>query len=534
MAVEASLRVWRFDRFRLDLARGALFHEDGAEIPLRPKALALLRHLVENAGRLVDRDEIMRVVWPGVIVTEDSIAQCVKQIRQALGDDEMRLLRTLPRRGFLFASETATAEARGPAPAPTPPGAAPLGPAPLAPAPAADRPTLVVLPFANMTADPEQEYFADGITEELTTALSHLRWFSVIARNSAFTYKGRAGVDVRQVGRELGAGYALEGSVRRAGGTVRITAQLCEAATGRHVWAERFDGDIADVFGLQDRVTEAVACAIEPSLREAEVERIRTKPTESLTAYDLYLRALPHRFATREGNEEAMRLLRCAIAIDPGFAAAKGALAGQFVLRVTQGWAAEGEREEGVRHAREVVEGRGGAEDPSVLAWAAHALAFLGRDYEGGLAASNRAVRLAPNSGLVLYLGGWNRLYVGDWRTAVAWIERAVRLSPVDPGMSYFTAALGAAQFVGEQYEEALEWLRRAIHDHPGYLVAHRLLAAGLAQLDRLEEAREAVRVLLRDAAPGYTLAAAAAHNAFRGLARERFLDGLRRAGLPE
>jgi adenylate cyclase len=392
---------------------------------------------------------------------------------------------------------------------------------------------LVVLPFANRTGDPEQEYFADGVTEDLTTALSHLRWFSVIARNSAFTYRGCA-VDVRQVGRELGVGYVLEGSVRRAGGQVRITAQLCEAGTGSHVWAQRFDGDLADIFALQDRVTEAVACAIEPSLREAEVERIRTRPTESLTAYDLYLRALPHRFATREANDEALRLLRRAITLDPGFAAAKGALAGQFVLRVTQGWAAEGDAEEGVRYAREVVEGRGGAEDPSVLAWAGHALAFLGRDYEGGLAASNRAVRLAPNSGLVLYLGGWSHLYIGDWRTAVAWIERAIRLSPVDPSMSYFTAALGAAHFVGEQYEEAVEWLRHAIRDHSGYLVAHRLLAASLTQLGRLEEAREAVRALLREAAPGYTLTAAAAHNAFRGPARERFLDGLLRAGLPE
>ena len=157
---------------------------------------------------------------------------------------------------------------------------------------------VVVLPFANMTGDPEQEYFADGITEDLTTALSHLRWFSVISRNSAFTYKGRA-VDVRQVGRELGVGYVLEGSVRKAGGRVRITAQLCEAATGRHIWAERFDGELADVFDLQDRVTEAVVGAIEPNLRLAEVERARARPTESLGAYDLYLRALPQRYATR-------------------------------------------------------------------------------------------------------------------------------------------------------------------------------------------------------------------------------------------
>src|SRR3712207_5214 len=197
---------------------------------------------------------------------------------------------------------------------------------------------VVVLPFANMTGDPGQEYFADGVTEDLTTALSHLRWFAVISRSSAFTYKGRA-VDVRQVGRELGVGYVLEGSVRKAGGRVRITAQLCEAETGRHVWAERFDGDLADIFELQDRVTEAVVGAIEPSLRLAEVERVRSRPAESLTAYDLYLRALPQRFLTREGNDEALRLLRRAIALDPGFVAAKGALAGLHTIRFAQGWA---------------------------------------------------------------------------------------------------------------------------------------------------------------------------------------------------
>jgi adenylate cyclase len=177
--------------------------------------------------------------------------------------------------------------------------------------------------------------------------------------------------------------------------------------------------------------------------------------------------------------------------------------------------------------------GAGVTDDPTALAWAAHALAFLGRDYEGGLAASNRAVRLAPNSGPVLYLGAWSRLYVGDWRTAVAWTERAIRLSPVDPGMSYFTAALGAAYFVGERYEEAVEWARRAIHDHPGYLVALRLLAVGLARLGRLEEAHAAIPALLA-AAPGYTVAAADAHCALRGPTRERYLDGLRQAGLPE
>ena len=538
MDADAALPVCRFEGFTLGLARGLLLAADGAEIARRPKALALLRYLVEHPGRLIDRDELMQAVWPGVFVTDDSVTQCVKEVRRALDDAEQRLLRTLPRRGYMWAAEVSRAAGAAAATAPAPVPALPAAPAggdamgALPPQPPANRPMMVVLPFANMTGYPEQEYFADGITEDVTTALSHLRWFSVISRNSAFTYKGRA-VDVRQVGRELGVGYVLEGSVRKAGGRVRIGAQLCEVETGRQVWAERFDGDLADIFELQDRVTEAVAGAIEPSLRHAEVERIRARPTESLTAYDLYLRALPpQRLAAREGNDEALRLLRRAVALDPGFVAAKGALAGVVAFRFTQNWATQDDIDEAVRCARDVVES-GGEGDPSALAWSAHALAFLARDREAGVAAADRALALAPNSAIVLFLGGWNRLYVDDWRTASAQMERAMRLSPVDPAKFYYAAALGAAHFVGERYEEAAEWERRALRDRPTYLVAHRLLAASLVQLGRPEGAREAVGALLA-VAPGYTLASAAAHSAFRGPTRERYLGALRLAGLPE
>ncbi len=298
----------------------------------------------------------MAAIWPGVIVTDDSVTQVVKEIRRALGDGEQRLLRTVPRRGFLFAAEVSRVDDQATLvvdpPDPDQPPTELFEPVVATAQSPASRPMLVVLPFANMTGDPAQEYFADGITEDVTTALSHLRWFSVIARNSAFTYKGRA-TDVRQVGRDLGVGYVLEGSIRKAGDRVRIAAQLCEAEAGTQVWAGRFDGDLADIFDLQDRLTEAVVGAIERSLRLAEVARARAKPTESLTAYDLYLRALPHRFATREGNEEALRLLRRAIAIDPGFAAAKGTLAGLHIIRFGQDWAEKGDVQEAVRLARE-------------------------------------------------------------------------------------------------------------------------------------------------------------------------------------
>jgi adenylate cyclase len=392
---------------------------------------------------------------------------------------------------------------------------------------------VVVLPFANMSGDPEQEYFADGITEDLTTALSRVRWFSVIARNSAFTYKGRA-VDVRQVGRELGVGYVLEGSVRKVGGQVRISAQLCEAGSGGHVWAERFDGELADIFDLQDRVAGAVAGAIEPNLRLAEVERIRAKPTESLGAYDLYLRALPQRWATHDGNDEALRLLRRAVALDPGFATAKGTLASLHTVRFAQGWAGEGDVAEAVRLAREVVEGGDAGGDPAALSGAAMALAYLARDHEAGLAAVERALALGPDSAMALIHSGWIHAYAGDAATAVAHLERAIRLSPLDPAMFSLAAALSLAHLVGGRYQESVGCARRALRDRPAYLSAHRLLAAGLALLGRSEEAKEAVCTLL-SYVPGYTVAAAAEHSALRHPAlRERYLDALRKAELPE
>ncbi len=523
--------VYRFDCFTLDLIRGALLAAGGTEVALRPKAFALLRRLVENAGRLIERDEIMAAIWPGVIVTDDSVTQVVKEVRRALGDGEQRLLRTVPRRGFLFAAEVsriddkATLVVLPPAPDPAPTEPAEAVTAMQSPA---SRPMLVVLPFANMTGDPGQEYFADGITEDVTTALSHLRWFSVIARNSAFTYKGRA-MDVRQVGRDLGIGYALEGSIRKAGDRVRISAQLCEAEAGTQVWAGRFDGDLADIFDLQDRLTEAVVGAIEPSLRLAEVARVRARPTESLTAYDLYLRALPHRFATQEGNDEALRLLRRAIAIDPGFTAAKGALASLHVIRFGQDWVEKGDVEEAVRLARDVVDGAG-EEAPSALACAGHALAFFAKDYETGNAATERALLLAPNSAQVLWAAGWLRVYVGDAPAAVAHLERAMRLSPVDPAKFYVTTALGFAHFQLRRYGDAAELGRRALGDRPNFLPGHRLLVASLAQLgDRA--AAEAALSALRAVAPGYTVSAARSHTAMRDPA---LFEALRKAGLPE
>ena len=519
--------VYSFDRFTLDLVRGALLAAGGTEIAMRPKAFALLRQMVENAGRLINRDEIMAAIWPGIVVTDDSLTQVVKEIRRALGDNEQRMLRTVPRRGFLFAAEVSRIDDQATLVV-FPPALDRPGEAGAAAPSSASRPMLVVLPFANMTGDPEQEYFADGITEDVTTALSTLRWFAVIARNSAFTYKGRA-MDVRQVGRELGVGYVLEGSVRRSGNRLRITAQLCETEAGAQVWAGRFDGDLADIFDLQDQLTEAVVGAIEPNLRQAEIARTRAKPTESLTAYELYLRARPHHFATREGSDEALRQLRRAIAIDPGFTAAKGILAGLHCLRFNNGWTVPGDVDEALRLAHDVIHSTG-EDAPDALAWAGHAMGFFSGDYASGSAAIQRALMLAPNSAYVLFRAGWSRIYANDGVGAAVHFERAMRLSPVDPGQYYVISGLGYAHFIMGRYEEAAQLARRAVSERPAYMMANWLLVASLAQHGDLSAAEKALAGLLT-LRPDHTVAAARQSTAVRDPA---LFEGLRKAGLPE
>ena len=272
--------TYRFAGFVLDISRGSLLTAAGEELSLRRQSFELLRLLVENAGRLLDRDTINRVIWSDVAVTDDSITQCVRDIRRAIGDAAQRILKTVPRRGYLLAADVVMA---------SDPAVGPLPPALALP----DKPSLVVLPFQNMSGDPEQVYFIDGLVEDITTALSCIRSLFVIARNSAFAYKGRA-VDVRQIGSDLGVRYALEGSVRRVGDRLRVTAQLIHAASGGHVWAGRYDRDVSDTFAMQDEIATTVAGVIEPALADAEQRRVLRKPPERLDAWEAYQRGLWH------------------------------------------------------------------------------------------------------------------------------------------------------------------------------------------------------------------------------------------------
>jgi adenylate cyclase len=400
--------------------------------------------------------------------------------------------------------------------------------APKAPTPPAlplpEKPSIAVLPFANMSGDPEQEYFADGMVEEIITALSRIRWLFVIARNSSFTYKGHA-VDVKQVGRELGVRYVLEGSVRKAGGRVRITAQLIDALSGAHLWADRFDGSLEDVFELQDKVASRIAGVIEPALQAAETTRSTGRPTADLTAYDLYLRAYAMVWSSARQIPEALRLIEQAITRDPryGPALAWAAFCCFRLLFDDRSEDREADRLKGADFARRALEVAG--DDPSILANAAIALAYLGQDIGAMIALVDRALALNPNFARGWQISGNLRYWAGQPDIAIEHVDVALRFSPrARVGASLPT--IGAAHFVSRRFDEAVPKLLLAIQEDPGHTQAHRYLAASYAYMGRLADAREIVarlRVITPVVIPDASYLRDSEH-------RELFLSGLRLA----
>jgi TolB-like protein/class 3 adenylate cyclase len=395
-----------------------------------------------------------------------------------------------------------------------------------------DKPSIAVLPFANMSGDPEQEYFADGMVEEIITALSRIRWLFVIARNSSFTYKGRA-VDVKQIGRELGVRYVLEGSVRKGGNRVRITAQLIDATNGAHLWADRFDGLLEEVFELQDKVAISVAGVIEPTLRQSEIERARRKRPDSLDAYDLYLRALPYAFVSMpEDADKALALLGKAIELEPDFAAAHAIIAFCHEQRYLRGGMQEETRIAALRHARHAI--AAGGDDAAALATAGFVIAVTGHDYEAALTAFDRSFALSSSSALALGYSSIVRAWKGDDAIAVEQANRAFRLSPFDPLIYLPYVGLAYAHFAAGRFEETVAAASLATQSNPRFSVPQILHAAALGCLDRSEDARIALQRLI-ELVPGITVATA--------ILSARYVDpkniaalenALRRAGLPE
>ncbi len=397
-----------------------------------------------------------------------------------------------------------------------------------------EKPSIVVLPFQNMSGDPEQEYFADGMVEDIITALSRFKSLFVIARNSSFVYKGRA-VDVKQVGRELGVRYVLEGSVRKSSSRVRITAQLIDSATGAHLWADRFDGELEDVFDLQDQVTASVIGAIAPKLEQVEIERAKRKPTESLDAYDYYLRGLANSSQwSKEPTDEALRMFYRAIELDPGFAAAYGMAAYCFVMRKGNRWIIDRASEvaEAARLSRLAVDL--GADDAVALAGGGYTLAFVVHEVEKGSAYIDRAIALNANFATALVSSSWAKAFLGESDEAIKRATSSMRLSPLDPFSFRALGAIGLAHFIAGRYDEASTWGEKSMQLRPHYLPAICYVAAAQELAGRHSEALK-MMAHLREVDPAMRVSDVKDWMPIRsadGVAR--YEDGLRKAGLPE
>ena len=505
-AVPADRRI----EFRMGINLGDVIidgddiHGDGVNIAAR------LQTLAEPGGICISRTVLTQIRGKLSVEVEDLGARELKNIAQSV-----HVFRILAGPGGRSRTTSrATSETVMPLP---------------------EKPSLAVLAFQNMSGDSEQEYFADGIVEDIITALSHLPWLFVIARNSTFTYKGKA-VDVKQIGRELGVRYLLEGSVRKAGNRVRITAQLIDTTSSAHIWADRFDGALDDIFELQDEVTSKVVGAIEPRLRFAEIKRATRKPTESLDAYDLFLRALTQfHILTLESNRAALRLLYRALEIDPSYAPAAGLAAWCYLFQKAQAWAAPSDAEiaEGLRLARLAI--GMGEDDPEALFMGGHTLAYLGGEHERAASVVSRALTLNPNSANAWNVNGHVLCYLNRTEPAVESFHRAMRLSPLDPLGYVFKSGLSFAHFIAGRYDEAMEWIDRALREQSRYLSALRLKLALCGHLGRHEDARAWLPRLL-ELSPGLTISSvmAAAATFIPTESRPVYEDGLRKAGMPE
>jgi adenylate cyclase len=499
----ASLPAERRLEFRIGVHVGDVMVRDGDLFGDGVNIAARLQALAEPGGLCISgaaHDHVRKVLPVGFT---DLGPQSVKNI-----DEPVRAFRLSP----------------GGAGGPVPERAKPL--------PLPDRPSIAVLPFANLSGDPEQEYFADGLVEDIITGLSRVRSFFVIARNSSFTYKGRA-VDVRQVARELGVRYVLDGSIRKAGSRLRIAGQLVDATTARQVWADRFEGDVADIFELQDKVTESVVGAVEPSIRLEEIRQARTKPTEFITAYDLYMRALPRFYSmTREGFADVRRLTNEALSIDPDFTLAKALGAYIRSISVSQVWHEPDDVRVAIRMAREVMaEAR---DDPTSLRFAAQVLAYSAKDYDTALGAIERSLYLNPSSAQGYTGGGWVNAHASRPLVAIDHFHKAMRLSPLDPEKGIALSGIGMSYLMLERFEEALRWGEEALREMPNYGSSHRVVIGALVGLGRMEEARTAARRLM-EAFPTYNLALQIQINPWRDAAfARRYVGALRAAGVPD
>jgi TolB-like protein len=479
---------YALDDDRRELRRGADL------IPVEPKVFDLLAYLIANRDRVVSRDDLIANVWDGRIVSESALATCINAARTAVTDsgEEQRLIKTLPRKGLRFVGAVWQQEHSTSPVATTAtlhPGRHPLA--------LPDKPSIAVLPFQNMSGDPEQEYFADGIVEDIITGLSRIKWLFVIARNSGFAYKGKV-VDVRQIGRELGVRYVLEGGVRKVGSRVRITAQLIEAETAVHLWSDRYDRLLDDIFALQDEITMNVVGAIEPNLRKAEIERVKRKRPNNLDAYDLVLRAMP--FAYSHIAQDALLAippLKEALGLEPDYAVAHALLAWCYHFRFSRAGLCEDDRVAAVHHARAAI---AGGDDAAALGMAGFVISLDDHDHATALSLFDRALALSNSNIFALNCSALVLSWMGQTELAIERAQRALRFSPFD-FLNYLAYnALSISYFHIGRYREAHEASGCSVQLNPRFSVSRAFLTAALVRLGRNDDAKaEAQRVLSLD-----------------------------------
>lgn len=507
-----------FGDVRFDARTGEL-QRNGNATKLTPKAAALLGALVERAPGLVTKEELLASVWDGKAVGDEALTSCIQELRRALADDarQPRYIETRHRRGYRLIVPPATATAAPASPMPAPPG----------------KPSLAVLAFDNLGGDRDQDYFADGIVEDMTTALSRIGAFFVVSRGSSFTFKGR-NVPAQEVARQLGVQYIVEGSVRRAGQKLRLTVQLIDADSGHHLWADHYDGEMADVFDLQDRIVGRIVGAISPSVRSAEIARARLKRPDSLQAYDYLLRAQPgFQSILDPGHAEAIKLFHKALELEPGYALAMAQAAWGHAQRFARVMAPDvaSERRKAIELANAAL--ALAPDDPSVLVAAGQGLLMAGLDEHTDRCAFlfRRVLELDPNSA-----PGWRRLgglhiHRFEPAEAIEAFERALRLSPLDPMSFYARQGIGEAHLIAGRLEEALRFHQQALSERPRDYVLQRRVCALLAITGEIEQARGLAREILAQL-PHLTLELLASVSRPTPQ-REIIFKGLRLAGFP-
>lgn len=508
-----------FEDFTLDPDRRELLRGTNT-VAVEPQVFDVLLYLIRNRERVVSRDDLLAVVWAGRVVSESALSTRINAARAALGDDgqTQRFIKTLPRKGLRFVATVVEDHEATAATAAKPVHG--IG----------DKPSVAILPFANLSGDPQQDYFIDGIVEDITTALSRNHAFFVIARNSAFTYKGRS-VDVTQVARELGVRYVLEGSVRKSELRVRVAAQLIEAQSGHHLWADRFDVGMADIFDLQDQIVVRVVGALAPQLEKAEINRARHRTTGDLAAYDLYLHGLDrwNRW-TKPGNARALQLFHAAIEKDPDFSSPYGLAVSCHLLGKANDWLSRFDENEIARLVERAADI--GVDDPVALCWAGHAHAYFFKDLDRALLLIDRALELDQNLAIAWQRSGWVRGYAGDSDAAIEALTKAMRLNPLDPLVFLTQSAMAFAHFIAGRDDAAAQWAAMALRVKPNWLPALRVWIVSNAWGGRLDDAQRALSRYL-EIDPQVRIAKVCEFYPLRReIDRRRLVDGMKMAGM--